>query len=224
VNQLPLAISGLGPTDFAHFWPDADVIALARLRALAHRPGADQLLISGAPSSGKTHLSLATTEAASAMGWRVAYLPLAQIDPETLTEPLDADLIVVDDVDCALNHMGTAQWLFAQINRQHDRLRALLLALPDTCDPAAAVLPDLASRLARCEQLQLRTPDDGARKSILLFRAEQAGIPLDPAAADHLLRHHARDLRSLLARLAELDREALARGRRITVPLMREVR
>jgi len=224
VNQLPLAISGLGPANFAHFWAGTDALALARLRALAEQPGADQLLVSGATSAGKTHLLLATCEAASAKGWRVAYLPLAQIEPDALSEPLDADLIAVDDVDRALGNSTTAHWLFAQINRQHDRARALLLALPDSSDPALAVLPDLASRLASCERLPLSNPDDSARKSILLFRAEQAGIPLDPAAADHLLRHHTRDLRALLAKLAELDREALARGRRITVPLLREVR
>ena len=97
----------------------------------------------------------------------------------------------------------------------------MLLAVRGAMD--AVVLPDLGSRLARAEALYLEQPDDAARKSILLHRAARAGIPLEPAAADYLLRHAHRDLRSLLAQLAELDREALARGRRITVPLLREV-
>ena len=49
--------------------------------------------------------------------------------------------------------------------------------------------------------VQLAPHDDAARKAILLHRAERAGIPLDPAAADHLLRHESRDLRALLARM-----------------------
>lgn len=221
MNQLPLALSGLGPPEFAQFWEGSNAVALARLQALALRPGADQILLRGAESSGKTHLLLATCEAARAAGHAVAYLPLLRLEAEALTEPLDADLVAVDDIDRALTESGLATWLFAQINRQHDRCRALLLA--GRGEVVNAVLPDLASRLARAESLHLESPDDAGRKSILLHRAECAGIPLEPAAAEYLLRHHARDLRSLLARLAELDREAMARGRRITVPLLREV-
>ncbi len=64
---------------------------------------------------------------------------------------------------------------------------------------------------------------DDARRAILLHRAAHAGIPLEPAAVDYLLRHNARDLRTLMQLLQRLDREALARGRRITVPLLREL-
>lgn len=221
MNQLALALSGLGPPDFDQFWAGSNGLALARLKALARRPGSDQVLLGGAEGSGKTHLLLATCEAAREAGHHVAYLPLSRLDAATLTEPLDADLVAVDDVDCALAGRALAEWLFAQFNRQHDRGRALLLAGRGAVSDA--VLPDLASRLARAESLHLESPDDAARKAILLHRAERAGIPLELAAAEYLLRHHTRDLRSLLTRLAELDHEALARGRRITVPLLREV-
>ena len=221
MNQLPLALSGLGPLDFEQFWPGNNDLALARLRALAQRPGADQVLLGAAEGSGKTHLLLATCEAARRAGYSVAYLPLSRLEPEALTEPVDADLVAVDDVDQALAGRDLAQWLFTQINRQHDRGRALLLAMRGAV--TEATLPDLVSRLARAEAVHLKAPDDVARRAILLHRARCAGIPLEPAAADYLMRHAHRDLRSLLARLAELDREALARGRRITVPLLREV-
>jgi len=221
MNQLPLALSGLGPPDFEQFWAGANTVALARLRALALQPGADQVLLGGAEGSGKTHLLLATCEAAREAGFSVAYLPLSRLEAQALTEPVDADLVAVDDVDRALADPVLAQWLFTQVNRQHDRCRALLLAGRGAA--ADAVLPDLASRLARAEAVHLELPDDASRKAILMHRAQRAGIPLEPAAAEYLLRHHARDLRSLLARLSELDREALARGRRITVPLLREV-
>ena len=221
MNQLPLALGGLGPPDFEQFWAGANPLALARLRALALQPGSDQVLLSGAEGSGKTHLVLATCEAARKAGYSVAYVPLSRLEADALTEPLDADLVAVDDVDCALTGRNLAEWLFAQVNRQHDRGHALLLAARGAV--ADAVLPDLASRLTHAEALYVELPDDSARKAILLHRAARAGIPLEPAAADYLLRHAHRDLRSLLARLAELDREALARGRRITVPLLREV-
>lgn len=221
MSQLPLALGGLGPPDFEQFWRATSDLAVARLQALAVDPRADQVLLIGGDSSGKTHLLLATCEAARQIGHSVAYLPLQRLEADALTEPVDAELVAVDDVDQALRERALAEWLFGQINRQHDRGRALLLAVRG--DVATSVLPDLGSRLARAEALHLEQPDDIARKSILMHRAERAGIPLESAAADYLLRHAHRDLRSLLAQLAELDREALARGRRITVPLLREV-
>jgi DnaA family protein len=223
MSQLPLALGGLDAPGFDNYWPGTDALAVARLRALAAAPGAAQVLVSGASAGGKTHLLLATCEAARAAGLSVAYLPLDRLDREDLGEPVDADLVAIDAVEAAADDRLRAEWLFAQINRQHDRNRALLLAMRGWPEVVASVLPDLASRLARTEKLQLAPHDDAARKAILLQRAERAGIPLEPAAAEHLLRHHSRDLRALLARLAELDREAMARGRRITVPLVREV-
>lgn len=223
MSQLPLALGGLDAPDFAHFWPGADALVLARLRALALAPGAAQVLLLGGEASGKTHLLLATCEAARAAGLDAACLPLDQLEGADLAEAVDADLVAVDAVDAAFADRSRAEWLFAQVNRQHDRGHALLVAMRRMPEPGEVILPDLLSRLARCEKLSLAAHDDGARKAILLHRAECAGIPLDPAAADHLLRHESRDLRALLARVRELDREALARGRRITVPLVRDV-
>ena len=223
MSQMPLALGGLGAPDFDRFWSGNDHLLLARLRALADHPGTSQVLLSGAPSSGKTHLLMACCDAARAAGHSAAYLPLARLQLDSPGEPLDAELVAIDDVGLALGNHALAEWLFAEINRQHDRQRALLLALGSEHDLSAALLPDLSSRLARSEMLRIERHDDEARKAILMHRAEHAGMPLDEAAADYLLRHHSRDLRTLLQTLANLDREALARGRRITVPLLKDV-
>ena len=223
MSQLPLALGGLDAPDFENWWPGADALVPARLRALASEPGAAQVLLCGAAAGGKTHLLLATCEAARQAGYSVAYLPLARLEAGELAEPVNAGLVAVDDVDRALAERTLAEWLFAQINRQHDRGGALLLAARSPPATTDALLPDLVSRLARSETLTLAAHDDNMRKAILLHRAARAGMPLEIAAAEHLLRHHSRDLRALLTRLSELDREALARGRRITVPLLREV-
>lgn len=221
MSQLPLALGGLGPPDFDSYYPGDDALVLARLQGLARSPGADQLLLCGAESSGKTHLLLACCELARALAHRVAYLPLKRLPVEALRETMDADLIAVDDADRAFVDRDWAVALFALINRQHDRRAALLLSAGGNV--AQAALPDLASRLARAETLRLAPRDDVQRRAILLHRAAQAGIPLDESAVDYLLRHGARDLRALMDLLARLDREALARGRRITVPLLREL-
>ncbi|GMU44331.1 MAG: DnaA regulatory inactivator Hda [Xanthomonadales bacterium] len=223
MSQLALALGGLDAPDFAHFWPGGDAPTAARLQALARAPESTQVLLLGAAGHGKSHLLLATCEAARAAGFGASYLPLDRLDDAGLADAVDDELVAVDAIDCACRDRTRAEWLFAQINRQHDRGRALLLAARALPDTSALVLPDLGSRLLRCERLALAAHNDDTRRAILLHRAAADGIPLDQAAADYLLHHHSRDLRALLARLKELDRAALAHGRRITVPLVRKV-
>lgn len=220
MSQLPLALGGLGPPDFAHYWA-GDGLAAARLQAFARAPGADQIHLTGGEASGKTHLLLACCAAAEAVGHSVQFLPLGRLPVDALQQPASVDLLVIDDGDLAFAQPAWATALFAAINRQHDRQRALLLASRDSA--AKAVLPDLGSRLARAERLRLAPHSDIERAAILRHRAECAGIPLDEAALEYLLRYGSRDLKSLMAQLAALDREALARGRRVTVPLIRAV-
>lgn len=220
MSQLPLALGGLGPPDFAHYWA-GDGLAAARLHAFARTPGSDQIHLTGGEATGKTHLLLACCTAAEAAGYSVQFLPLGRLPVDALQQPSSVDLLVIDDGDVALAQPDWAVALFAAINRQHDRQRALLLA--SRAAAADAVLPDLASRLARAERLRLAPHSDADRAAILRHRAECAGIPLDEAAVDYLLRHGSRELKSLMTQLAALDREALARGRRVTVPLIRTV-
>ena len=155
MSQMPLALGGLGAPDFDRFWAGNDHLLLARLRALADHPGTSQVLLGGAPSSGKTHLLMACCDAARAAGHSAAYLPLARLQLDSPGEPLDAELVAIDDVGLALGNHALAEWLFAEINRQHDRQRALLLALGSEHDLSAALLPDLSSRLARSEMLRI---------------------------------------------------------------------
>ena len=68
MSQMPLALGGLGAPDFDRFWAGNDHLLLTRLRALADHPGTSQVLLSGAPSSGKTHLLMACCDAARAAG------------------------------------------------------------------------------------------------------------------------------------------------------------
>ena len=221
--QLPLGFGGWRAPEFDSFWSEIDPLALARVRQLATAPGGDRVLLTGAADTGKSHLLLATCEAARGAGYDALYLPLSQFDAAALSEPMAAALIAIDELDLAYASRDLSEALFGLINRQHDRGRALLLAARSGPEQAQLVLPDLASRLLQAERLRLSEHGDDARKAILLFRAHRAGIPLEPAAAEYLLRHSARDLRSLMQQLTTLDNESLARGRRITVPLLREI-
>jgi DnaA family protein len=220
MRQLPLSLGGLGAPSFANYHGLAGSLTADRLQRLARAPGADRLLISGPSGVGKTHLLMAACELARESGQRALYCPL----PEglgLLADSGEVDLLAVDALEAASKDPEAEFLVFAAINRQHDAKRALMLAT--RCPVEDYALPDLRSRLLAAEQLPLDAPDDEGRVAILMHRAAVAGLPLEAAAAQWLLRNTSRALPDLLAMLARLDREALSRGRRITVPLLREV-
>lgn len=220
--QLPLALGQPGGQDFVHFLALDAGKAVERLRRFASAPGAERILLSGPADSGKTHLALACCGLAAEAGHALAYLPLARVDAAMLDAVPPLTLVVVDDACRASEDRARAEALFRLLNRQHDQRTAVLVAGRKLPGDPQQMLPDLVSRLAQMESLALPGHDDAGRLAILLHHAALAGTPLDPPAAEYLLRHHDRRLSSLLDALRQLDRESLARGRRISLPLVRE--
>ena len=70
---------------------------------------------------------------------------------------------------------------------------------------------------------RLHALSDGEKKVALATQAEARGLRLPQDALDYLLARAPRDMRSLAALLAALDRYSLEQKRAITVPLLREV-
>lgn len=220
MRQLPLSLGGLGPPSFANYHGLPGSLAADRLQRLARTTGGDRVLLSGPSGVGKTHLLMATCEAAREARQRVLYCPLPE-GLALLAEGGAVDLLAIDSLEATRQDPEAEFLVFAAINRQHDAHRALLMAT--RCPIEDHALPDLRSRLAEAEQIPLDAADDEGRVAILMHRAAVAGLPLEAAAAQWLLRNTSRALPDLLATLSRLDREALSRGRRITVPLLREV-
>jgi DnaA-homolog protein len=220
MQQLPLSLGGLGPPSFDNYLAPTGSLAPHRLRRIAHAPDASRLLLTGPAGVGKSHLLMACCEDARAHGHTALYCPLPG-GAGMLAEGVAVELLAIDALDAACGDREAEFLVFTAINRQHDARHGLLMASSRPAEDF--VLPDLRSRLAEAEQLVIDAPDDEARVAVLLHRASRAGLPLEAAAAQWLLRNTSRALPDLLATLARLDRESLARGRRITVPLLREV-
>jgi DnaA family protein len=82
------------------------------------------------------------------------------------------------------------------------------------------MLPDLRSRLGNLTIYQLPRFDDAEIEALLAFRAARRGITLAPDVLSYLLARAPRSVPAIMSLLEELDREGLARGRAITVPLI----
>jgi len=86
-----------------------------------------------------------------------------------------------------------------------------------------AVREDLRTRLGSGVIYRLLALTDDEKIAALATQAKARGLRLPPEALDYLLARAPRDMRSLSAFLAALDRYSLEHNRPITVPLLREV-
>jgi DnaA family protein len=184
------------------------------------------VFVSGAASSGKTHLLLATCAAADAGGRAAQYLPLRRMREHAagaLRQVGGNDLLALDDVDALAGDAGAEHALFDLYNRARAEGHTLLFAAAAPPAQCGFALPDLDSRLAACTQAYLKPLGDRERREALRRRAEARGLALDEAVLDWLFARAQRDLASLTALLDRIDRAALAAQRRITVPFLRKL-
>jgi DnaA family protein len=82
---------------------------------------------------------------------------------------------------------------------------------------------DLLTRLGWGLVLQVRALNDEEKIHALTQRARARGFALPPEVCAYLLVHAPRDMESLFAALAALDRYSLETRRAITIRLLREL-
>jgi DnaA family protein len=223
IPQLPLALRWPRRQRFEHFHAGANAAALAAVQALALEPGAPWLYLHGANGSGRSHLLMAACQAASAVGRRVQYLPLATLSDRAavLRGVAGSELLALDDLGAMAGNRDAEHALFDLYNRARAEGSALLFAADATPISLGIGLPDLRSRLGACTQFALKPLDDDERRAVLKAQAASRGIELDDSVLDWLFARYARDLGALLDLLDRLDMASLAAQRRITIPFLR---
>lgn len=210
--QLPLAF----PLRDRFAWDRFVVGANGALAKLLQRPVAGFACVWawGAPGVGKSHLLQALCREQGG-----AYVPAPALRALDGYEAFER--VLIDDVDVWFGDRGAEEALFQLYNQQ--LARGHQLALAGRCPPAAArfALPDLASRLRGGTCVEMLPLNEAAVAEALQRAAADRGIQLGEDALRFLQHHATRDLPSLLKLLERVDREALAAGRRVTVPLLR---
>jgi DnaA-homolog protein len=170
----------------------------------------------GGPGTGKSHLLQATVHAARQAGRCGRYCATPADAPAE--PPETGALLAVDAVDTADDAaQGRLFTLYNALAASDGQLVAAT-----TAPPARLPLrPDLRTRLLHGLVYEAVALADMAKPAALARYAAARGFVLEPAVIDYLLSHYRRDMPSLLAMLASVDRYSLATRRPVTLPLVR---
>jgi len=211
MRQLILDLVPAQPPTLENFAAGGNAEALTGLAGWLAAAAPDTcLFLWGESGAGKSHL-LAACGATCAN---------AEDDPALAGLPEDAPFVAVDNVE-ALDADGQIA-LFNRFNR----LKAAggrLLAAARVPPLQLALREDLRTRLGSGQIFRLRPLSDDEKRAALAAQARQRGMALAPEALDYLLARAPRDMRSLAAILAALDRYSLEQKRPLTLPLLRSV-
>lgn len=212
-DQLPLELPTeprFGRADFLSAPSNAS--ALAMVERWPDWPDRLLLLV-GPPGCGKTHLLSIFSERSGALRAEGRALPSL----ERLVEAAPG-AIAIDDID----RLGDETALFHLLNFAVEHKAYVMMTAPTR--PADEIrLPDLLSRLRRAPVIEIGSPDDDLMLAVLdkLFRDRQ--LIVEPPALAYAALRLVRSLDAARAFVAELDREALARQRRVTRALAAQV-
>jgi DnaA-homolog protein len=216
MKQIPLPIGLLPQPDFDNFIPGANAAALQHLQAL--NVAAAPVYLWGQGGSGKTHLLRAWAAARQAAGQRVGWFDAGDSLPWRLLP--DWTMVVIDRCDQLLPEAQHAAFtVFVEATTMGVQVAAAG-RLPPVDLP---LRDDLRTRLGWGHVFAIQPLPEAETRAALRREADRRGIFLSDEVMNHLLTHFPRDLGHLMQLLDRLDQFALAKSRRITVPLLRQM-
>lgn len=216
-EQFVLDLAGPESPSFDNFVAGENREAIATLRALCVSALPENgILLWGAAGAGKSHL-LRAAAVLAATARPVIECATPHDAPSISNVPAGA-LVVVDALDSA----GAVEQgrLFTLINQLPARGGQWIAAA--TSPPASLALrEDLRTRLALGLVFEVVPLADEDKAVALAAYAHERGFRLADDVIAYLLAHGRRDMPTLVATLAALDRHSLATQRPVTVPMLR---
>ncbi|MBB4302193.1 chromosomal replication initiation ATPase DnaA [Rhodobium orientis] len=178
------------------------------------------VVLAGPTGSGKSHLADIWRERTG--GTIIPADALSRADPLRLVE---ARAIAVEDADGATGAAGRCDdtALFHLLNAARAAGAFVLITCRHWPEAWGIRLADLKSRLRAATPVEIGEPDDDLIRRVLVKLFADRQISIDAAVVNYLLVRMERSLATASRLVAELDREALARGRAVTRPIAADV-
>lgn len=209
--QLPLALDHApqyGRADF--IVGPSNAAALRLIESWPHWP-APVALLSGPTGSGKTHLAHIWAARSGA-----TIIAAEELSMRRTLANADGIRFAVEAVDAAAMPEDA---LFHLVNSAIEQNGSLLLVSRSAADRWQPDLPDLRSRLRLATPVMLGAPDDDLLRKVLVKLFADRQLIIEKNVIDYVLLRMERSLSAAAELVADLDRQALAAGRRITRPM-----
>ena len=170
------------------------------------------LVLTGPSGSGKSHLAAIWAERAHA--WTAS---AAGIEADAVQHLVSNGALVVEDIDRAEGRDEAA--MFHLLNRARERACPVLMTSASAIDGLGLATPDLRSRLRLAPGIAIEAPDDALLRAVLVKLFVDRQLVVDLGVIEAVALRIDRSLGRARDVVAELDRDALGRGRRISRPL-----
>jgi chromosomal replication initiation ATPase DnaA len=166
------------------------------------------LLLNGPEGSGKSHL--AAIWAMTARAWTVDAFEVTQ---ERVPHFISNGALLIEDADRAERDEAA---LFHLLNLARERQAFIMITASSPPDRWGLRTPDLLSRLRLAPSVSLDPPDDALLKAVLVKLFVDRQLIVDTSVVDYVALRIERSLARAAEVVANLDREALSRGRRVS--------
>lgn len=173
----------------------------------------------GEEGAGKSHLLRAWVAQALDAGKKAVYIDAAATP---LTEAaFEAEYLAIDQIEKLGNEEQAL--LFAVFNRFRNSGKGFLLLSSEHTPQQLVIREDLRTRMAYCLVYEVKPLTDQEKIDALVSMAAACQVTIDPEIFEYLLNHWRRDMDSLMQMLDTLDNYAVTMGKRITLPLLRQL-
>jgi len=216
--SLPFEES-MGLADFFVSDSNKDACAWVLDRAPASWPG-HALVLWGEAGAGKTHLLSIWAERLNA-----ARVTLGDTNVlETLTSgAATAQAFALDDADQAVGVRAHEEWLQHFFNATKAANAPLLLTAQKPPAQWGLGLRDIETRLKSCPVARINAPDDALREGLLIKMFADRQLHVESGVVTYLAARLERTGTALRAAVDALDKAALEKGRKISVPFAQKV-
>jgi len=170
------------------------------------------VILAGPVGAGKSHIAAVWASLSEA-----STIKLGELNDETGAN-ISGNLVLEDAVAGAIDEVA----LFHVLNRAKAAGAFVMITSREFPASWQIKLPDLASRFKLAHLVELHEPDDQLLAAIIVKLFADRQIEVTPALVDHLVNRMERSLGAAGALVAWLDREALARHRKINRQLASE--
>ncbi len=176
------------------------------------------LILYGTEGSGKTHLLSIWQEKYNARPLRAG---------EDIMDEIQGGCalykgLAFDDADRIAGNAAHEEWMQHVYNATQAARLPLLLTAEKAPAEWGLKLKDIESRLKSCPAIELKQPDDELMRGMLLKLFSDRQLLVEEDVIEYLSRHLERSGRTLLEAVDLLDKKALEKKRKITVPFVQE--